>query len=97
MVNIDDKLLNKLEKLSALEIPEAKRDDFKKQLSEILGFVEILDELDLSSAKVSVSTLKGGTPLRSDTPTNDPDIVEIILKHAPNTDNHCFVVPKIVE
>ena len=35
---IDDTLLNKLEKLSALQIPEEKREEFKKQLGEIVNF-----------------------------------------------------------
>jgi len=48
-MQIDDTLLNKLEKLSALQISDEKREEVKKQLSEIVSFVDILNELDLSS------------------------------------------------
>ena len=42
-MQIDDTLLNKLEKLSALQINDEKRDEIKKQLSEIVSFVDVLN------------------------------------------------------
>ena len=45
-MNVNDELLNKLEKLSAIKIADDKRTKIKEQLSEIVGFVEILNELD---------------------------------------------------
>ena len=46
---IDDKMLEKLEKLSALKIPDDKREEFKEQLSKIVDFVEVLNELNLDN------------------------------------------------
>lgn len=46
IMQIDDTLLNKLEKLSALQINDEKREEIKKQLSEIVSFVDILNELE---------------------------------------------------
>ena len=63
---IDDTLLNKLEKLSALQIPEEKREEFKKQLGEIVNFTEILNELNLDGLDATISAASGGTPLRDD-------------------------------
>ena len=40
---IDDALLSKLERLSALKIPDEKREEFKGQLNNIVDFVEIYD------------------------------------------------------
>ncbi|CAA6812475.1 MAG: Unknown protein, partial [uncultured Campylobacterales bacterium] len=40
---IDDKLLARLEKLSNLKIEDSKREEFKNQLEEIVGFVENLN------------------------------------------------------
>ncbi|CZE47073.1 Asp-tRNA(Asn)/Glu-tRNA(Gln) amidotransferase subunit GatC [Campylobacter geochelonis] len=94
---IDDNLLNKLEKLSALKIEDDKREEIKSQLDKIVNFVEILNELDLDKNKVAVSTISGGTPLREDEPNNDKEIIDIILNHAPSTDASFFVVPKIIE
>ena len=53
---IDDVVLNKLEKLSALKIPENKRDEIKNQLNNIVDFVEILNELNIKlDAIVNIS------------------------------------------
>ncbi|EPS5758848.1 Asp-tRNA(Asn)/Glu-tRNA(Gln) amidotransferase subunit GatC, partial [Campylobacter coli] len=64
-MQIDEKLLSKLEKLSALQIEEEKRSEVICELSEIVNFVEKLNELDLSSSEVAISTIKGGAPFRS--------------------------------
>lgn len=57
-MQIDEKLLSKLEKLSALQIEEEKRSEVICELSEIVNFVEKLNELDLSSSEVTISTVK---------------------------------------
>ena len=92
----DDTLLAKLEKLSSLKIGEEKRKEIENQLSEILNFVDILDELDLSDVGAVVSSIDGGTPLREDVSVSS-DVIETILKHAPMSSEHFFVVPKIIE
>ena len=95
-MQIDDTLLAKLEKLSSLKIGEEKRKEIENQLSEILNFVDILDELDLSDVGAVVSSREGGTPLREDVSVSS-DVIETILKHAPMSSEHFFVVPKIIE
>ena len=95
-MQIDDTLLAKLEKLSSLKIGEEKRKEIENQLSEILNFVDILDELDLSDVGAVVSSIDGGTPLREDVSVYS-DVIETILKHAPMSSEHFFVVPKIIE
>ena len=95
-MQIDDTLLAKLEKLSSLKIGEEKRKEIENQLSEILNFVDILDELDLSDVGAVVSSIDDGTPLREDVSVSS-DVIETILKHAPMSSEHFFVVPKIIE
>ncbi|MFC2427990.1 Asp-tRNA(Asn)/Glu-tRNA(Gln) amidotransferase subunit GatC [uncultured Campylobacter sp.] len=95
-MQIDDTLLAKLEKLSSLKIGEEKRKEIENQLSEILNFVDILDELDLSDVGAVVSSIDGGTPLREDVSVSS-DVIETILKNAPMSSEHFFVVPKIIE
>lgn len=94
-MQIDEKLLSKLEKLSALRITE-NRNETIMQLSEIVNFVEKLNELDLNSEEITVNTIKGGTPLRVDGIKNS-DVIEQVLDCAPKKQEHFFVVPKIIE
>lgn len=95
-MNIDDSLLTKLEKLSSLKIGDDKREEIKNQLSEILNFVDILNELDLDDLKAVVSSIEGGTPFRDDISIKS-EVVDVILKNAPARNDHFFVVPKIIE
>lgn len=95
-MQIDSELLSKLEKLSSLEISDEKKDEIKRQLTEILAFVDILNELDLEGIQAVVSSIQGGTPLRDDIPSKS-EVIDSILKHAPASSNHFFVVPKIIE
>ena len=95
-MQIDDALLNKLEKLSSLKIGDEKRDEIKRQLSEILSFVDVLSELNLSNETAAVSALGGKTPLRDDA-AKQSDVIENILKNAPARKGRFFVVPKIIE
>ncbi|MFK5881532.1 MAG: Asp-tRNA(Asn)/Glu-tRNA(Gln) amidotransferase subunit GatC [Sulfurospirillum sp.] len=96
-MQINDKLLIKLEKLSALQIDSNKREDAITELNKIVGFVEILNELDLSNEKATFTTLKGGTPFREDSPCVNDEIIETVLKNSPKSESRYFVVPKIIE
>lgn len=92
-MTINDELLGKLEKLSAIKIADDKREETKKQLSEIVGFVEILNELDLESQSGKAF---GATPLREDS-VKSASVIDDIFKNAPASAEHFFLVPKIIE
>ncbi|HEF3547886.1 TPA: Asp-tRNA(Asn)/Glu-tRNA(Gln) amidotransferase subunit GatC [Campylobacter jejuni] len=94
-MQIDEKLLSKLEKLSALQITK-NRNETIVQLSEIVNFVEKLNELDLDSQEITVSTIKGGAPLRIDEIRNS-NVIDEVLDCAPKKQEHFFVAPKIIE
>ncbi len=96
-MKFDDTMLQRLEKLSMLKISDDRREEMIKELEKIVGFVDILSELETGELDPSFSTLEGGTPMREDTPCEDPEIREIILKNAPAAKDDYFVVPNIIE
>ncbi len=96
-MRIDDQLLSKLEKLSSLNIHESKKAKMEENLSDILGFVENLNQLDVSGIEATFTTLNGGTPLRNDEIVSDSSIPEIVLANAPAVDKNMFLVQKIIE
>ncbi len=96
-MKIDSDLLTKLEKLSSLYIEESKREEIIEELSKILEFVEILNELDLDSQEATFTTVEGGTPFREDIAKVDGNVIKTILENAPKTDEGFFIVPKIIE
>ena len=97
IMNIDEKLLTKIEKLSSLKIEDSKREEMIKEMANILNFVENLNELDLKNEDASFSIISGGTPFRDDSPSLDPQVIETILNHAPKQNRGFFVVPKIID
>ncbi len=96
-VTIDNTVLEKLEKLSMLKIEDDKKDELATQLTEILAYIENLNELDTDALDASFSTLSGGTPLREDRPKTNAEVSQNIFRHAPNAENDFFIVPKIIE
>ncbi len=96
-MQINDELLSKLEKLSALKIDTNKREETMMELSKIVKFIEILNELDLKNEEATFTTVSGGTPFREDIPSVNPEIIETILAHAPKSEDGYFAVPKIIE
>jgi len=96
-MHIDNALLSKLEKLSSLEIEASRRNGIIQQLSEIVTFVENLNELDLTDQEATFTTVAGGTPFREDTPASQPEIIHTILGNSPKSEDGFFVVPKIIE
>ena len=96
-MEVDINVLEKLEKLSHLRIDDDKKDEVMEQLTNILGYVENLNELDTSSLESSFSTLDGGTPLREDTPREESIVAKEILSKAPDANDDFFIVPAIIE
>ncbi len=96
-MTIDDQLLERLSKLSSLKIDEAKKESLKSELSEIVNFVENLNEVDVEGIAATFSTIDGGTALREDISSQDLELSNHILSHAPKSQDGSFVVPKIIE
>ena len=96
-MKIDNELLNRLEKLSYLEIDEAKRPEIISQLSEIVSFVENLSELDTENVSDTFAMTSSPTHLREDSPSCNAQINDDIIKNAPKSGDHFFIVPKIIE
>lgn len=96
-MQVDETLLNRLEKLSYLKISQENREGMEKSLSEILEFVDTLKAIDVSGISATASTLEGGTSMQDDEPSQSTTIATDILKNAPSTEETFFIVPKIIE
>ena len=96
-MQVDDALLTKLEKLSFLRISDYKREEIINQLSEIVSFVDNLSELNTDGIDSNFTMNNEATPLREDIPFCISEINDDILRHAPISQDHFFIVPKIIE
>ena len=93
---VDIPTINKIARLSRLNIPEASKQNLTNDLNNILGFVAQLDEVNTSEVKPLASVTGHKLPLRSDKVT-DGNIEDLVLKNAPESSSGFFVVPKVIE
>jgi len=96
-MQIDETLLQRLEKLSYLQIPEEHREEMISQLSEIVSFVDNLAELNTEGIEPTFAMSDTSTQLREDIGAVDRAVNDDILAHAPDAKDHFFIVPKIIE
>jgi aspartyl-tRNA(Asn)/glutamyl-tRNA(Gln) amidotransferase subunit C len=93
---VDKDTVARIAKLARIEVDEAERDSLAGELSNILGWVEQLSELDTEDARPMTSVVEMRLPLREDAVT-DGNRAEDIVANAPESAHGFFVVPKVVE
>ncbi len=96
-MQVNDELLTRLEKLSFLKIEDDKREEIITQMSEIVSFVDNLSELNTDGVDDNFAMQDVSTHLREDTPSCDTSVNDSIIKNAPKSGDHFFIVPKIIE
>ena len=83
--------------MNTITFVDSKKEKLKAELGDIINFVENLNEIDVSGIEATFSTIEGGTPLREDVSNQDLELSSNIMKHAPNSEDGYFIVPKIIE
>lgn len=82
--------------LARLELTETEATRFQSQLSQILGYVEKLKEVDVSGVEPTAHTADFLNVFRADEP-RDWFTTEEALSNAPRQANHLIIVPKVIE
>jgi aspartyl-tRNA(Asn)/glutamyl-tRNA(Gln) amidotransferase subunit C len=82
--------------LARIRISETELDPLADELSDILTWMEQLNEVDTSGVAPMASVAAAELPMREDKLT-DGGCREEILANAPRTVRGFFVVPKVVE
>lgn len=93
---IDDKLIEYLEALTRLELTANEREKAKKDLSSILQYIDLLNELDTEGVTPMSHVLPIQNVMREDEVKPSFEREEI-LKNAPQQKNGCYKVPKAVD
>ena len=95
-MEINDDLLNKLSELARVKIDESKADKMKKDLSEIISWMEKLKELDTKNVEPLTNMSHEVNRWREDVPGKPMDRKEA-LDNAPLQDGQFFKVPKVLK
>ena len=95
-MKVDNKLIDKLARLSKLEFDDESKESIKKDLSRMLDFVDQLNELDTEGVEPLIHVNEETNKYREDEVTEKLEQKEA-LKNAPEHDGFYFKVPKVVE
>lgn len=82
--------------LARLKLSAQEEERLQTELSDILAYVDQLNELDTSAVEPTAQVGETGTPAREDEVTNSP-APEEMLSNAPARQGTFFKVPKIIE
>jgi aspartyl-tRNA(Asn)/glutamyl-tRNA(Gln) amidotransferase subunit C len=95
-MEVNDALVENLCKLACLEFDAVGKQEIKKDLQNMIGFVEKLNELDLRDTEPLLYMGEEINVLRDDNPENPLSRSEA-LANAPEADNMYFKVPQVVK
>ena len=95
-MSVDADTVRRIAHLARIAVAEDEVEHLKGELNAILAFVEQLSEVNV----VGVEPMTSVTPMemkkRADEVT-DGGIPDAIVRNAPATEGHFFLVPKVVE
>ena len=93
---IDKATVAKIATLARIKVPEAEQETLAGELSNILGWVEQLAEVDTDDVRPMTSVVDTEPVLRADEVT-DGDRRDEVTANAPAPAHGFFTVPKVVE
>jgi aspartyl-tRNA(Asn)/glutamyl-tRNA(Gln) amidotransferase subunit C len=93
MLTLED--VQKIARLSKLNLTEAEQQKYLTELGNILGFVKKLEELNLEGVEATSHAVEVTDVFRSDEP-RDAQVKDKALSQAPDREGDFFRVPKIL-
>ena len=90
---ISDETIEYVGILAKLELSDEEKEKAKKDMGEMLDYIDKLNELDTSSIEPMSHVFSISNVFREDVVTNGDDR-ENILKNAPEKNEESFIVPK---
>jgi len=95
-MSVDADTVKRIGRLARIRIEDADVEAYAGELNAILGFVEQLDEVDVSGVEPMTSVTPMQLRLREDAVT-DGGYPDRIVANAPLSEDDFFMVPKVVE
>lgn len=93
---VDADTVRRIAHLARIAVAEDEVEHLRGELNAILAFVEQLSEVTVEGIEPMTSVIPMAMKKRHDVVT-DGGIADDIVKNAPATQDHFFLVPKVVE
>ncbi len=95
-MSVDAETVRRIAHLARIAVAEEEVGQLEGELNAILAFVEQLSEVNIDGVEPMTSVIPMQMSKRADAVT-DGDIADEIVRNAPATEDHFFVVPKVIE
>ncbi len=95
-MSVDQATVRRIAKLARIKVPEEEVAGLQGELNAILAFVETLAEVDVEGVEPMTSVMPMPMKKRHDEVT-DGEIADLVTKNAPASEDHFFMVPKVIE
>ena len=94
-MNVNDELIDKLANLARLEFNPKEKEEIKKDLQQMIGFIDKLNELDTTGVEPLLHMSENVNVLREDEVEGSISREEA-FRNAPLHDDQFFKVPKVI-
>jgi aspartyl-tRNA(Asn)/glutamyl-tRNA(Gln) amidotransferase subunit C len=95
-MSVDKDTVRRIAKLARIAMDDAQAGEMEAELNALLAWVEQLSEVDCENVPPMTSVVEQRLPMRDDLVT-DGGYADDLMKNAPQSEGHFFVVPKVVE
>ena len=95
-MSVDSATVRRIAHLARIAVADDEVEHLRGELNAILAFVEQLSEVNVEDVEPMTSVTPMTMKKRADIVT-DGEIADLIVKNAPASDDHFFLVPKVVE
>lgn len=93
---IDEGTVKRIARLARIKVTPDEAKGLEKELSGILDWVKMLDEVDTRDVEPMTRVVPISLKMRKDEVT-DGEKADDVTRNAPETRDHFYVVPKVVE
>jgi aspartyl-tRNA(Asn)/glutamyl-tRNA(Gln) amidotransferase subunit C len=95
-MSVDAATVKRIGRLARIRVEEDEVEKYQGEINAILGFVEQLDEVDVTGVEPMTSVTPMQLRRREDRVT-DGGYPERVVRNAPLTEDNFFMVPKVIE
>ncbi len=95
-MSVDSATVRHIAKLARIAVTESEVEALVPELNNILGWIEQLQEVDVSGIEPMTAVIPNALRLREDVVT-DGGVRDAVLANAPQAEHGFFAVPKVIE
>ncbi len=95
-MSVDADTVRRIAHLARIAVADGEVENLRAELNAMLAFVEQLQEVNVEGVEPMTSVTPMRMKKRADVVT-DGEIADDIVKNAPASEDHFFLVPKVVE